>query len=482
MNHDENNNKNPLEEDLENQDNESTGEYSTTDSANNPPFDNESINSEYQVANQTELEHANEPTNELEKKASESNTEEVHVTGYETTNAKSKPKHKSQKRNLGISAIIGGLSGGLIAALTIVILLSNNIISIGDSPAEETNQSDSSSSDTEQVISTNVSDEDNIDFSVDEATKAVVGVSRLQRTNIWEPDQEAGTGSGIIYKNENDKAYVVTNHHVVAGAEDVQVTLSNEEKVPAKVLGSDELADLAVLEINGSNIDTVAKLGTSEEIQVGETVVAIGNPLGMEFSNSLTKGIISGLNRSVPVDTNGDRQPDWVTEVIQTDAAINPGNSGGALVNLDGEVIGINSMKIAQNAVEGIGFAIPIDTAKPIMEQLETEGKVARPYIGISVASIEEVPLQYRKNIDIPENFDGGVVIANVEQGSPAAKANLQQYDILTKINGEKIESLIDLRKLLYSEAKVGETIEIEFYHNGEKQTSKIELTERTID
>ena len=194
------------------------------------------------------------------------------------------------------------------------------------------------------------------------------------------------------------------------------------------------------------------------------------------------QGIISGLNRSVPVDTNGDRQPDWVTEVIQTDAAINPGNSGGALVNLDGEIIGINSMKIAQNAVEGIGFAIPIDTAKPIMEQLETEGKVARPYIGISVASIEEVPLQYRKNVDIPENFDGGIIIANVEQGSPAAKANLQQYDILTKINGEKIESLIDLRKFLYSEAKVGETIEIEFYHSGEKQTSKIELTERTIN
>src|SRR5699024_10860850 len=442
-------------------------------SANNPPSEEENKHSEYQFSHQTELDsYANEPTNELENKSSNNNSEEAQTADSETKNATSKPKHKSQKRNLEISAIIGGLSGGLIAALTIVILLSSDIVSIGESPAEETSQSDSSS-DTEEVISTNVSDDDNIDFSVDEATKAVVDVSRLQKANIWEPDQEAGTGSSIIYKKENDKAYVVTNHHVVAGAEDVQVTLSNEEKIPAKVLGSDELADLAVLEIDGSNVDTVAKLGTSEDIQVGETVVAIGNPLGMEFSNSLTKGIISGLNRSVPVATNGDRQPDWVTEVIQTDAAINPGNSGGALVNLDGEIIGINSMKIAQNAVEGIGFAIPIDTAKPIMEQLETEGKVARPYIGISVASIEEVPLQYRKNVDIPENFDGGIIIANVEQGSPAAKANLQQYDILTKINGEKIESLIDLRKFLYAEAKVGETIDIEFYHSGEKQTSK---------
>jgi len=482
MNHDENNNKNPLEEDMKKHDNETSSEYSTTDSANNPPSEEENKHSEYQFSHQTELDsYANEPTNELENKSSNNNSEEAQTADSETKNATSKPKHKSQKRNLGISAIIGGLSGGLIAALTIVILLSSDIVSIGESPAEETSQSDSSS-DTEEVISTNVSDDDNIDFSVDEATKAVVGVSRLQKANIWEPDQEAGTGSGIIYKKENDKAYVVTNHHVVAGAEDVQVTLSNEEKIPAKVLGSDELADLAVLEIDGSNVDTVAKLGTSEDIQVGETVVAIGNPLGMEFSNSLTKGIISGLNRSVPVDTNGDRQPDWVTEVIQTDAAINPGNSGGALVNLDGEIIGINSMKIAQNAVEGIGFAIPIDTAKPIMEQLETEGKVARPYIGISVASLEEVPLQYRRNIDIPEDFDGGIVIANVEQGSPAAKADLQQYDILSKINGEKIESLIDLRKYLYSEAKVGETIEIEFYHNGEKQTSNLELTERTIE
>src|SRR5699024_2482678 len=252
MNHDENNNKNPLEEDMKKHDNETSSEYSTTDSANNPPSEEENKHSEYQFSHQTELDsYANEPTNELENKSSNNNSEEAQTADSETKNATSKPKHKSQKRNLGISAIIGGLSGGLIAALTIVILLSSDIVSIGESPAEETSQSDSSS-DTEEVISTNVSDDDNIDFSVDEATKAVVGVSRLQKANIWEPDQEAGTGSGIIYKKENDKAYVVTNHHVVAGAEDVQVTLSNEEKIPAKVLGSDELADLAVLEIDGS--------------------------------------------------------------------------------------------------------------------------------------------------------------------------------------------------------------------------------------
>src|SRR5699024_2268220 len=175
----------------------------------------------------------------------------------------------------------------------------------------------------------------------------------------------------------------------------------------------------------------------------------------------------------------GDGQPDWVTEVIQTDAAINPGNSGGALVNSDGKVIGINSMKIAQTAVEGIGFAIPLDTAMPIIEQLETEGSVARPSIGISTASINQVPPQYRNQIQLPEDVEGGMVIAQVETGSPAASANLQQFDVITKINGNEITSLIDLRQYLYNEAEIGETVELEVYRNGEAQTVSLELVER---
>ncbi len=209
--------------------------------------------------------------------------------------------------------------------------------------------------------------------------------------------------------------------------------MNNDERLKAEVLGSDRLTDLAVLRVDGSKVDTVAKLGSSDDLQVGDTAIAIGNPLGMNFANSVTKGIISGLERSISVDTNGDRRPDWITEVIQTDAAINPGNSGGALINADGEVVGINSMKIARREVEGIGFAIPIDSALPVIKQLANDGKVARPYIGISTASVSQVPPQYRDQVQLPEDVEGGMVIAQVEPGSPADNASLQQFDVITK-------------------------------------------------
>lgn len=472
MTHNENNNSDQFNHMNENEESSSRAEHPSTESLATA---NEDMMTETSAGQDKQTDH--------EQAIFSEENDSLHASQETAESNKSKTdskKRRWKKKDLGIGAVIGGLSGGLIAALTVLILLSNNMIPTGETGETQTHSSEPSQSD--EVVSTNVSDDEPIDFSVDDATKAVVGVSRLQQTNIWEPSQEAGTGSGIIYKKEGDKTYIVTNHHVVDGAEEVQVTLSNDEKLSAKVLGSDELVDLAVLEVDGSHIDTVAKLGSSENIQAGETVIAIGNPLGLEFSNSLTRGIISGLNRSVPVDTNGDNQPDWVTEVIQTDAAINPGNSGGALVNADGEVIGINSMKVAQHAVEGIGFAIPIDTAIPIMEQLETDGKVARPYIGVSTAAIEAVPMPYRQNIVLPEDFEGGIVVANVEQGSPADKAGLRQYDIIATLNGEKIESFLDLRKYLYNEANVDETVEIEFYRDGKKQTSELQLTERAIE
>src|SRR5699024_1312671 len=282
-----------------------------------------------------------------------------------------------------------------------------------------------------------------------------------------------------IYKKENGKAYIVTNHHVVENAKEVEVALNDDERIKAKVLGSDELTDLAVLQIDGEKIDTVAKLGTSKDLKAGETVVAIGNPLGMEFANSLTKGIISGLNRSVRLDTNGDRQPDWITEVIQTDAAINPGNSGGALVNEDGEIIGINSMKIAKQTVEGIGFSIPIDSALSIMEQLESKGKVARPVIGISTASLNQVPPQYSSEIQLPEDIEGGMVVADVQTDSPAEEAGLKQFDIITKINDNAVTSILELIKYMYSQTEIGDTVKLEFYRDGEPQTANLNLAKR---
>lgn len=422
---------------------------------------------------------------ENEKAEVQANQESIRYeeTGARTNPGLTKPKQpkKQSSRNNGSSksGFLGGFFGGIVASVLVVLLFVNNLLPFAkadDTPQYSATKEEPNS---QEVIKTIRSEDANTATNIEEASKAVVGVINLQQQDIWTQSEEAGTGSGIIYKKEKGKAYVVTNDHVVDGAQEIEIVLNSDEHIKAKVLGTDKLTDLAILEVDGSNIDTVAQLGSSKDVKVGDTVLAIGNPLGMEFANSLTKGIISGLNRSVSVDTNGDRQPDWVTEVIQTDAAINPGNSGGALVDVDGKVIGINSMKIAQSAVEGIGFAIPIDSALPIMEQLAEKGEVERPFIGISTAPINQVPPQYRNQIQLPDDIEGGMVIASVEPGSPAEKAGLQQFDVITKINGEKITSILELRKNLYANASVNDTIKLEFYRNGKKQTVPLKLTER---
>lgn len=380
--------------------------------------------------------------------------------------------------------LFAGVIGGFITATVIVVLLITNIIPTDSS---EHVSSGTVSADTENTNVPAIADLTSTDAvnpsTIDELSKAVVGIINLRQQDIWSTSQEAGAGSGIIYKKENGKAYIVTNNHVVQDAQEVEVEFKDEKRVRAKVLGTDALNDLAVLEIDGSEVEYVAKLGSSEDLHVGETVLAVGNPLGMDLSGSVTKGIVSGLNRSLQVDTTGDNQPDWIAEVIQTDAAINPGNSGGALVNSQGEVIGINSMKIARQEVEGIGFSIPIDSALPIMEQLETNGEVVRPFVGVSIANFNQVPPQYRNNIVVPEDdFDGGMVVANVQVGSPADEAGLEQFDVITKINDHEITSVLDFRTYMYSETSVGDTVNMEIYRNGEKQTIAITLAKQAIE
>ncbi|WP_339217157.1 trypsin-like peptidase domain-containing protein [Ornithinibacillus sp. FSL M8-0202] len=425
------------------------------------------------------------PQNEQEHSLNHDNTsyqaeqlDDPGLTKPHTTPKEKKEKKENSKGPSNMKAFFFGLVGGLIPVAILLALLLTNVIAFENTSKADGAQGSNHHSG-QNVITTMASEDADSSTNIAEVSEAVVGVSNLQRQSIWTNSEEAGTGSGIIYKKENGKAYVVTNHHVVNGAEQVEVVLANDERIPAKVLGTDELTDLAVLEIDGEKVNRVATLGTTEDKQVGETVFAIGNPLGMEFANSLTKGIISGLNRSVSVDTTGDQVADWVTEVIQTDAAINPGNSGGALVDSIGEVIGINSMKIASTQVEGIGFAIPIDTALPIMEQLETNGKVQRPFIGISMATLNQVPMQYRHNVILPDGVDHGMVVASVEPGSPAEKAGLQQFDVITKIDDHETPTALELRKYMYSETKVGDTVKLEIYRNGEKQVIDLELMDK---
>ncbi|MDQ0209106.1 S1C family serine protease [Alkalicoccobacillus murimartini] len=392
-------------------------------------------------------------------------------------------KPKGRKRAAGFSAFGGAILGGLIVVFTTPAL--SNIgwlpyeIESNNPPTEEVGGTQIDNSDgSSQAINLNVSS--GVTDAVEKVSDAVVGVTNMQRSDFLSEEAAEGTGSGVIYKVDGDKAYVVTNNHVIEGANDLAVTLTDGTDVPAQLLGADAITDLAVLEIDAEHVDTVATFGNSENLRAGEPAIAIGNPLGQSFASSVTQGIISATERSIPVDIDGDGQPDWNAEVLQTDAAINPGNSGGALININGEVIGINSMKIAQSAVEGIGFAIPTAVAEPIINDLETFGEVKRPQLGVGIRSLSEIPAQHRSGtLNLPEDVEDGVVITSVAPNSSADQAGLQEYDVITSIDGEDIVEGADLRRFLYSDKSIGDTVTITLYRNGDEQEIEVQLQEQ---
>lgn len=421
----------------------------------------------------------------------ENKSEEEQVSSFhtieqekvETPVAPPVPAVSEKKKNRSFfSHLVSGVSGGaLVAALGAFMFTADVLPGYTNeaAPSTEVQSSVTNSDGTSTAVQTASSTaSESLENAIQQASEAVVGVNNLQQTDMWTETEAAGTGSGVIYKKEDGKAYVVTNNHVVEGAASVEVVMPDETTLEAKVLGTDPLTDLAVLEIDGSDVEHVISLGSSEDLSIGETAIAIGNPLGLEFAGSVTQGIISGLDRSVETDSDQDGTADWVSEVIQTDAAINPGNSGGALINSNGELIGINSMKIAQSAVEGIGFAIPVSYAQPIMEELETNGEVTRPFIGISAIPLNQVADQHRQeSLNLTEEVENGVVIANVQDGSPADQAGIEKYDVITEINGEAIEDMLDLKQYLYAETIAGEEVDVTYYRDGQLNTTKLVLS-----
>lgn len=319
---------------------------------------------------------------------------------------------------------------------------------------------------------------------VEQVGPTVVGVTNLQmQRNLWNPQSEtseAGTGSGVIYKKDDTYGYIVTNHHVIEGADEIEIILHDDTSIRAELLGSDLFSDLAVLRVDRKYITHIIEIGSSESVKVGEPVIAVGNPLGHMFAGSVTQGIISGKQRTIPQDFNQDGRPDWQAEVIQTDAAINPGNSGGALINMAGQLIGINSMKINEAAVEGIGFSIPIDIAVPIMEELESKGTVTRPYLGVEIYSLDDVPRrEWVDTLKLPKEVEGGVYIWRIERFSPADRAGLNRLDVITALDGKEVSDIIQLRKILYQEKNVGDEVVITYYRDGKKQETKLILSKQ---
>ena len=306
------------------------------------------------------------------------------------------------------------------------------------------------------------------------------GDGRGQQRQI-QTQPRVGFGSGVIISKDG---YIVTNNHVVDGAKKLEIMLSDGSKITGELVGKDTYSDLAVVKVSSDKIKTVAEFADSNSLTVGEKAIAIGSPLGTEYANSVTEGIVSSLSRTVTMQNdNGETVS---TNAIQTDAAINPGNSGGALVNIEGQVIGINSSKIsstsavAGSAVEGMGFAIPSNDVVEIINQLEKDGKVTRPALGISMADLNSLSSSATSKLDLPDDVKSGVVVGSVQKGMPA-DGKLQENDVITEIDGKEISSKTDIQTNLYSHS-IGDTIKVTFYRGKEKKTEELKLTKSTED
>lgn len=291
--------------------------------------------------------------------------------------------------------------------------------------------------------------------------------------------EESALGSGVIFKKEDGKAFIMTNHHVIEGSSDLEIVTVDGETHKAKLVGQDRVSDIAVLSADAEGLGPAAEIGDSSKLQRGQTVLAIGNPLGL--GGTLTSGIVSYTDRILPVSINQDGVYDWEQNVIQTDAAINEGNSGGALVDLNGKVVGINTMKISDTGVEGLGFAIPMNEVMKTVDALLLHGKVTRPYLGVYTVDLSNpyAPLddEQRKDLKLPSHVDSGVVV--LEASGPAAEAGLKLNDVITEFDGQPITSTLDLRKYLYDKKKIGDTLEVTFYRDGKVEKVSVTLADK---
>lgn len=279
-------------------------------------------------------------------------------------------------------------------------------------------------------------------------------------------------GSGVIYTTANGKGYIVTNNHVISGAAKVKVILASGKTIAAKVVGKDSTSDLAVLSIDSKYVTQTASFGDSRSLQSGQTVIAIGSPEGSEYASTVTQGIISSPSRRITYNSNQ-------MTVIQTDAAINSGNSGGPLVNSDGQVIGINSMKLSSSSsgdsVEGMGFAIPSNEVVTIVNQLVKKGKITRPQLGIKVAAIADLNSYYKKQLGISTSLKKGLYVASVTSGSAAASAGIKKGDVITAADGKTVNDVATLHSILYSH-NVGDKVKITVNRNGKTMTFTVTL------
>lgn len=400
------------------------------------------------------------------------------------------PKRRSGSGKIIATAAIVGVVGGLIGGgVSYYAADQMNSASVNNSAAQTSVSSSSS-----KVSQKSAKTSGTMTSAYNSVKGAVVSVINLKRqsssstdslyNSLFGDDEGSSSkkngkletyseGSGVVYMKSNGKGYIVTNNHVISGSDAVQVQLANGKTVSAKVVGKDSTTDLAVLSIDAKYVTQTAEFGDSKSLQAGQTVIAVGSPLGSEYASTVTQGIVSAPARTIET-SSGHQQT-----VVQTDAAINPGNSGGALVNSAGQVIGINSMKLAQSSdgtsVEGMGFAIPSNEVVTIVNELVKKGKITRPQLGVRVVALNGIPEAYRSRLKIKSSLKNGIYVASINKNSSASRAGMKSGDVITAVDGKKVDDVASLHSILYSH-KVGDTVNVTVNRNGRNVSLKVKL------
>lgn len=321
--------------------------------------------------------------------------------------------------------------------------------------------------------------------SANSATQSVVTVENdtsNKGSSAEKETQEAGKenelGSGVVYKKVGDSIFIMTNAHVVRDKKEQKITYGNGDYSIGKVIGTDKFSDIAVVKAkvkSGSDVKPI-EMGDSSTLVLGEPIIVVGNPLGVDFKGSVSEGIVSGLNRHIPVDIDKDEQYDVLMDAFQIDAPVNPGNSGGGVVNRDGKLIGIASLKIDMDNVEGIAFAIPVNQAESIAKELEAKGEVKYPNTGIRIMNVADIDDEMRQSLQLPEDVKSGVLIGEVKENSTGEKSGLQKDDVIVELDGKELEDNLRYRQIIFNHKDDLDTLPAKIYRDGKLKDIKIKL------
>lgn len=367
-----------------------------------------------------------------------------------------------------------GLSVAIIVGIIVLVLVAIGDIVVNYVPLKEIFSKNVKYVTEKEVTVTDKGISDAVSKLYDASVIVEVGTSE---------NKLSGWGSGFVYKTDDKYGYIFTNHHVVDGAKSIKIVLSNETEVTGELVGSDEYADVAVVKIPKDKVIAVAEIGKSEDVLVGDTIFAIGTPVSLEYSFTVTRGILSGKNRMVEMSSSakksyyGQSGDSWYMNLLQIDASINSGNSGGPLANSNGEVIGITNSKLSSStlsgaSIENMGFAIPIEDALSVAEYLENNGKVTRPVLGVTMTSVEGA--EYN-GVKISDSITSGAVITDVSSGSTADAAKLKKGDVIIKLDDYKIKDYKYLKYYLYR-YRVGDKVKITYIRDGKEKTVEVTL------